>query len=121
MFAVRSSHFQFGLLLATVLSFSMLPTAGRAYTPEQEQACSNDAFRLCSADIPDVDRVTACMVRKKEQLTPGCRVYFRSPEPERAVMPVNTGRPLSIKPATARKPVSAKPSKPKKPAKPRAT
>ena len=62
---VQSASFQFGLLLATALSVAMLPTAGEAYTPEQQQACSDDAFRLCGPEIPDVDRVTACMVSKK--------------------------------------------------------
>ena len=120
MFAVRFRNFQLGLMLATALAVSMWPAAGRAYTPDQEQACSSDAFRLCSSEIPDVDRVTACMVRNKSQLSPGCRAFFR-PEPEAAVTPVAAGRPLSIRPATARKPVSAKSRKPRKPAKRRAT
>ena len=120
MFAIRSRNFQLSLMFATALSVSMLPGVGQAYTQEEEQACSGDAFRLCGADIPDVDRVTACMIRKKSQLTPGCRVYFRSSEPEGApaVTPVASGRPLSIRPASSRKPVSAKPRKPRKPAKP---
>ena len=100
-FAVRSGNFQLGLMVAMALSFLMWPEASRAYTPEQQQACSDDAFRLCNAEIPDVDRVTACMVRKQSELSPGCRVYFR-PEPE--VAPVAAGKPLSIKPAHLRKP-----------------
>ena len=118
--AVRSMNFQFGLMLATALSVSLWPAASRAYTPEEQQACSGDAMRLCSAEIPDVDRITVCMIRNKSQLSPGCRVFFR-PEPEAAVTPVNVGRPLSITPATAKKPVSAKPQKPKKPVKPDAS
>jgi hypothetical protein len=116
MFAVRSRNFQLGLMLATALAISMWPAASRAYTDEQQQACSPDAFRLCSADIPDVDRVTVCMIRNKSQLSPGCRAFFR-PEPETAA----AGRPLSIKPASAQNPASAKPRKPKKPVKPGAT
>ena len=118
MLAGPSKNFQFGLMLATALSFCALPAAGQSYTPEQQQACSNDAFRLCGPEIPDVDRVTACMVRNQTQLSPGCRVYFRPPEP--AVVPVAVGKPLGIRPASSQKPVSAKSSKPKKPAKPRA-
>jgi len=79
---IRSRNFQFGLLLASALSFSMLPSASEAYTPEQQQACSGDAFRLCGPEIPDVDRVTACMIARKAELSPGCRVFFRAgPEP----------------------------------------
>ena len=103
MFAIRSRNFRLGLMLATALAISMWPAASRAYTPEQEQACSGDAFRLCGAEIPDVDRVTVCMIRNKSQLSPGCRVYFRSPEPEAAPVGVTT-RPLSIKPQKSKKP-----------------
>jgi hypothetical protein len=119
MSAVRSRNFQLVLMLATALSCSMLPSAGQAYTPEEQQACSGDAFRLCGPEIPDVDRVTVCMIRNKSQLSPGCRVFFRPEEP--AVRPVAAGRPMSIRPATERKPVHAKPHNSKRPAKPGAT
>jgi hypothetical protein len=86
MFAVRSRKLQLGLMLATALAVSIWPAASRAYTPEQQQACTSDAFRLCSAEIPDVERVTACMARNKSQLSPPCRAQFRpEPEPEAAV------------------------------------
>ena len=114
--AVRFRMFQFGLMLAAALSVSMWPAASEAYTPEAQQACSGDAFRLCSAEIPDVDRVTVCMIRNKSQLTPGCRAFFR-PDPEPEAAPVAARKPLSIKPA-ARKPVRVEPRKPKKAAKP---
>jgi hypothetical protein len=117
MFVIRSGNFQLGLALATALAASMWSAASHAYTPEQQQACSGDAFRLCSSDIPDVDRVTVCMVRNKAQLSPGCRAFFR---PDPVATPVAAGRPLSIKPATSRKPVSTKSRKTKKP-KPAAT
>src|ERR1700722_979127 len=110
MLAFRSGNFQLGLVLATAFSCSTFPTAGQGYTPEEQQACSDDAFRLCSAEIPDVDQVTLCMVRNKSQLSPGCRVFFR-PGPEDAVTPVAAGRPLHIAPAASRKPVHKKPHK----------
>ena len=97
MAADRFGNIQLGLMLATALSFSMLPTASEAYTQDQQAACTDDAFRLCGSDIPDVDRVTACMVRKQEQLSPGCRVYFKPAESESAV---RAGMPLSIGPGT---------------------
>jgi len=100
------------LCLATAMSV-MLGVAAYAYTPEQEQACTNDAFRLCSPEIPDVERVTACMVRNKRQLSPPCRAQF---EPDAGAEPASVagGRPLSIRPAKARKPVGASPHKLKK-------
>jgi hypothetical protein len=115
----RIRNFQFGLMLATALSVAMWSTAGRAYTPEQEQACTGDAFRLCSAEIPDVARVTACMDRKRSQLSPGCRSQFRAdPEPSVAAGAPTNIRPVARKPVTskARKPAPKKPKPAKKPA-----
>jgi hypothetical protein len=117
----RTRNFHFGLMLATALGVSMWSSAGQAYTPEQEQACTGDAFRLCSAEIPDVDRVTACMVRNRSQLSPPCRAQFRpDPEPSVAAGAPTNIRPVARKPVTskARKPATKKPStKPaKKPA-----
>ena len=82
----RAGNFQLGLPLAVALLVSIEPAAGQTYTPEQEQACTPDAFRLCGAEIPDVGRVTACMVAKKSQLSPACRAHFRPDgEPREAV------------------------------------
>ena len=117
MVAVQSKVSLSGLILAIALSLSFLSTAAYAYTPEQQQACTPDAFRLCGDAIPDVNRVTACMIARKAQLSPGCRVYFRSPEPV-AARAVTAHRPVRITPASARKPVSVKPKKSKKPVRP---
>jgi hypothetical protein len=76
MFAVRSWNFQLSLMLATALAVLVLPMAAEAYTPEGRQACTGDAFRLCSAEIPNVDRVRACLHRNKAQLSPGCRGFI---------------------------------------------
>jgi hypothetical protein len=53
------------LLMATTLMLGMLTTASYAYTPQQEQMCTGDAMRLCGEYIPDVDRITACMVSSR--------------------------------------------------------
>ena len=108
---VSSREIRLGLMLVTALSCALLPTAGQAYTPEEQQACQPDAFRLCGPEIPDVDRVTACMIAKRAQLSPQCRVFFRSgPEPVS-----EAGAPLNIRPS-ARKHVAPKSHKRKKPA-----
>src|ERR1700760_1305629 len=96
---------------AAALLLVMLPSVSYAYTPEEPQACQPDAFRLCGPEIPDVDRVTACMIAKRAQLSPQCRVFFRSgPEPVS-----EAGAPLNIRPS-ARKHVAPKSHKRKKPA-----
>jgi hypothetical protein len=128
MLALR--NFQLGATLAVALSLSMLPTIGHAYTPEEQQACQPDAFRLCGSEIPDVDRVTACMIARKSQLSPECRRFFRSgPESVEAAPAGVSDRPMNIKPTATRKAktqakTQAKPKpkpKPKKTAKPPAT
>ncbi|MBV9461210.1 MAG: hypothetical protein JO141_27375 [Bradyrhizobium sp.] len=118
-----------GVTLTLALSYSLLPTAGNAYTQEEQQACQPDAFRLCGSEIPDVDRVTACMIAKKSQLSPQCRQFFRAgPAPEESAN-APAGRPMGIKPATTHKAKAATKTKtrsktkakPKKTAKPDAT
>ena len=78
-------------LIATALLLGGL-SAANAYTAEEQQACTNDAFRLCSSAIPDVDRVTACMVQHKAELSPGCRTQF-GPPPK----PPRTARTTKVK------------------------
>ena len=106
--------FQFGLALAAVSFASVVPTSVHAYTPEQQQACTPDAMRLCGDFVPDVDRITACMIQKKSQLSAECRRYFRpGPEPGEA----SAEPPPNFKRVGPAKPTSTK-KKAKKPAKP---
>jgi hypothetical protein len=43
-----------------------------AYTASEAKNCMKDAFKLCSAQIPNVDKVAQCMRDKRSQLTPAC-------------------------------------------------
>ena len=109
--------FALGAMVTVALSSSLLPTAGHAYTQEEQQACQPDAFRLCSSEIPDVDRVTACMIAKKSQLSAECRRYFRpGAEPAASAEPPPNFVRVKPKPAPAKSTKAAK--KPKPPAKP---
>jgi hypothetical protein len=85
---------------ALALGVLALPGTGFAYTPEQQQACTPDAMNLCGEFVPDVDAITACMIRKKAQLSPQCAAFFRrGPEPDE----VRAGQPANIKPVVAKK------------------
>ena len=65
---------QAGLVLGFALSLSaMASTQSFAYTEEARAQCTGDAFKLCSSEIPNVSAVTACMMKHRAQLTPGCR------------------------------------------------
>lgn len=66
-----------GLVLVFALSFSTLSSTGSfAYTAEAQQMCTGDAFRLCSSEIPNIPRITACMVKHRADLSPGCRAVM---------------------------------------------
>ena len=68
---------QSGLVLAFALSVSTLSaTSSFAYTAEAQQMCTSDAFRLCSSEIPNIPRITACMVKHRADLSPGCRAVM---------------------------------------------
>lgn len=61
------------LMFATVLVFGSFAVGAHAETPQERQACQDDAFRLCQAAIPDRERVFACLVKNQRALNPICR------------------------------------------------
>ena len=46
-------------------------------TEEQRVACTPDVLRLCSWEIPNVDRIVACLRREKSELSAGCRQVLK--------------------------------------------
>ena len=90
------------MLIATTVALAALGTAAQAYTAEQQQMCTGDAMRLCASEIPDVDRITACMVQKRAQLSDGCKAVFQYVPP--AATPVTyapsakPAKPLNLNP-----------------------
>jgi hypothetical protein len=52
------------------------PTASYAFSPEAQQMCTGDAFRLCSSKIPSVSKVTTCMLKHRAELSSGCRTVM---------------------------------------------
>ena len=74
----RSGNWRAVWVMGAVVSASILPACAWAYTAEQQQACMGDAFRLCSSEIPSIDRITACMAQHRSQLSPACRAQFTS-------------------------------------------
>jgi len=94
-------------MLATAFALGMMSTA-HAYTAEQQQLCTDDAFRLCSSDIPDVDRITACMTRHKAELSPSCRAVFGRSDSQApagaapTASQVKASKPLNLLPQKAK-------------------
>ena len=65
-----------GMIGALGFALMVLPNAALADfvpTPEQRSACMGDAMRLCSTVLYSGDRVVACLLSKKSQLSPRCR------------------------------------------------
>jgi len=47
-------------------------------TLEQQLACTPDVFRLCGEQIPDANRIVACLRQNTPQLSGPCRSVFES-------------------------------------------
>jgi hypothetical protein len=77
---LNKSHGKFAL--AATLSALLLSGAGSSAnaqyrgTPEMQQACTPDVMRLCNDDVPDVDKIVACMKRNRANLSPACGAVF---------------------------------------------
>ena len=66
-----------GSAAAFAVALSALSSgASFAFSPEAQQMCTGDAFRLCSADIPNIPAITACMYKHRADLSTGCRTVM---------------------------------------------
>ena len=66
-------------ILGTAVVVALLASSSAGFaqgTPEQRAACTGDAFRLCSSEIPNVGRVTSCMKQNFSKLSDGCKAAF---------------------------------------------
>jgi hypothetical protein len=68
---------QAGLIVAFAISISAVTsTSSFAFSAEAQQMCTGDAFRLCSSEIPNISKITACMVKNRSSLSAGCRTVM---------------------------------------------
>jgi len=65
--------------LASVLAVAAYASPAVAETAEDRAACRPDVFRLCAGEIPNRNRITACLYRKRSQLSPPCAAVFSQP------------------------------------------
>jgi hypothetical protein len=70
---IRATLFGTAVVAALIAAPSVSYAQG---TPEQRSACMGDAFRLCSSQIPNVAKITACMKSNFSKLSPGCKTVF---------------------------------------------
>ena len=62
------------LSIATVSTFTS--SASFAFSAEAQQMCTGDALRLCSSEIPNIPKITACMYKHRAELSTVCRTVM---------------------------------------------
>jgi len=73
---------------AVLIVIAIMPPASASFaqgTRAQRMACAGDVWRLCSAAIPSVDRIVACLKRERARLSPGCQAVFNDPQVQAAI------------------------------------
>src|SRR5258707_15144092 len=89
--------------IAIVLSAA---TFAAAQSQDEQDACKDDALRVCGDAIPDRDQVARCLNFKKELISQACRTviarYFPpDPAPQKASKRAKKG-PVDLSPMAAR-------------------
>ena len=67
------SHLALALASALV---AFIPVSASAQSQDEQNACMNDAFSICSHAIPDRDRVAACLAQNINRISAGCRMVM---------------------------------------------
>jgi hypothetical protein len=95
------------IILSFVVSIAIFAASGTSVFPqeyrgtmEQQMACTPDVFRLCGAQIPDVNRIVACLRQNTPVLSAPCRAVFESSNS--AVNPPPPNPPAPVTPPVRR-------------------
>ena len=72
--------FAMSIACGIAIQIIAIPASAEEYrgTLEQQLACTPDVWRLCFSEIPDSNRIVACLRQNTEQLSGGCRAVFES-------------------------------------------
>ncbi|WGD53830.1 hypothetical protein QA641_08005 [Bradyrhizobium sp. CB1650] len=91
---MRTERIALGVALAIGGMVAQDAASAQEYrgTMEQQMACTPDVWRLCSDQIPDTNRIIACLQQNTPQLSSACRAVFQSnnqaqPQRNRAAPP----------------------------------
>ena len=71
---------------AAGLAAALVAIPAAAQNAGQDRAaelCTPDVMRLCNEFVPDVEKITACMSRKRRMLSAECRAVFNPPKRRR--------------------------------------
>jgi hypothetical protein len=102
---MRAHRFMLGFIPGILLTVGSVQAAfAEEYrgTMEQQMACTPDVWRLCGDQIPDVNRIVACLQRNTPNLSGACRAVFESNNsapPSQAAPPPSRGHAALPPPA----------------------
>src|SRR5436853_7226753 len=105
---MRTQRIVLGLAIAIGGTGIIVPASSQEYrgTFEQQMACTPDVWRLCGDQIPDVNRIVACLRQNTTQLSNGCRAVFESNASEQST---DTARAVPQPAPRARAPQPSRP------------
>jgi len=68
------------MIVATIICLSNPPAFAQGHpgSPQEQQACTRDAQRLCRKDLGNDSAVQACLQANRGRLSRGCRKVFES-------------------------------------------
>jgi hypothetical protein len=78
-------------------------------TDEERRACTPDVMRLCREFIPSVSAITQCLVDKRAELNPDCRLVM-TPKPQPVQQAAAKRRAAEKRPPAAAKRAAAEPA-----------
>ena len=71
------------LTMSCAAGLAALLVAPAAAQDRAAELCTPDVMRLCNEFVPDVDKITSCMQKKRRQLSPECAAVFKPPKRRR--------------------------------------
>ncbi|MEK9285483.1 MULTISPECIES: hypothetical protein [unclassified Bradyrhizobium] len=66
------------MMASSGLSSAPALAQGHAGTPQEQNACSRDASRLCRKDLGNDNAVQSCLQANRSRLSRSCRKVFES-------------------------------------------
>ena len=67
----------YAVLAASLVALGAATAARAATQDDQAKDCRGDAMHFCAADIPNREKITACMKQHLDELSPPCRAMFK--------------------------------------------
>jgi hypothetical protein len=87
------------IAIGSTIAVQNAALAQHSGTMEQQMACTPDVFRLCGAQIPDENRIVACLRQNTVSLSGPCRAVFESNNSVPPPPPPSNARVQQVQPA----------------------